>query len=77
MEGGGSSGEAIDLLVVIVDISDAFQKSSTAENPSQRVRNRAKYGWCVCVWLKGLMSMVYLLVWSRVFHKQQKYSIIG
>ena len=41
--GGGSSGEAIDLLVVVVDISDAFQKSSSAENPSQRVRNPSKH----------------------------------
>lgn len=53
--GGGSSGEAIDLLVVIVDISEAFQKSSAAENPSQRVRNPVQHdlGVCVPVWLMG------------------------
>lgn len=46
MEGPAASGasgpeEVLHLLVVLVDISDAFQQSSRLEEPSQRVRYTA------------------------------------
>lgn len=34
---GGSSEETVHLLAVVVDISEAFGKSLSAESPSQRV----------------------------------------
>ena len=42
----GSTSETTHLLVVVVDISEAFNKSSEVENPSQRVRVKCLH---VCV----------------------------
>ena len=58
---GGKSEETDHLLVVVVDISEAFSMSLAAENPSQRVS-------CLMIKLARTLTTVAFSPLSLYFH---------